>query len=87
MLKNNEVNTYYAQDRYASRNWLKNYSDSFQAVWLVYYKKYTKVPCVSYMEVVDEALCFGWIDSKVKSIDNNRYMQFFCARKPKSTWS
>lgn len=58
-----------------------------QSVWLVYFKSSTNVPSVSWSEAVDEALCFGWIDSTKKTIDKERYMQYFIRRKPNSTWS
>jgi len=61
--------------------------NSKQAVWLVYYKKKTNISSVSYNDAVDEALCFGWIDSTRKSLDHETFMQFFCRRKPNSVWS
>jgi uncharacterized protein YdeI (YjbR/CyaY-like superfamily) len=69
------------------RNWLqKNYADK-DFVWLIYNKKNSGLPTIAYSDAVDEALCFGWIDSKQKSIDENRSMQYFCKRKPNSVWS
>jgi uncharacterized protein YdeI (YjbR/CyaY-like superfamily) len=56
-------------------------------VWLIYYKVKSGKPSIRYSEAVKEALCFGWIDSKVKSLDSERYMQIFTPRKPKSVWS
>jgi uncharacterized protein YdeI (YjbR/CyaY-like superfamily) len=56
-------------------------------VWLVFSKKGSGVPSISWSEAVDEALCFGWIDSKVQSIDGARYEQYFTLRKPTSPWS
>lgn len=58
-----------------------------QSVWLVYFKSSTKIASLSWSEAVDEALCFGWIDSTKKTIDNEKYMQYFSRRKPKSIWS
>lgn len=60
---------------------------SEHSVWLVYYKLSTKIASVSWSEAVDEALCFGWIDSTKKTIDKERYMQYFSRRKPNSMWS
>jgi uncharacterized protein YdeI (YjbR/CyaY-like superfamily) len=57
------------------------------SVWLVYYKKNSGTASVEYSDAVDEALCFGWIDSKAVGIDEERYKQFFCKRKPTSVWS
>jgi uncharacterized protein YdeI (YjbR/CyaY-like superfamily) len=56
-------------------------------VWLVFYKKDSGHPSVCYADAVREALCYGWIDSKVQSIDDARYRQMFTPRKPTSAWS
>lgn len=56
-------------------------------MWLIYAKKQTGIPGITYSEAVEEALCFGWIDSRVKPIDDATYMQFFGPRKPTSGWS
>lgn len=69
------------------RTWLEKNHQSKQSVWLVYYRSSTKIPSLSWSEAVDEALCFGWIDSTKKTIDHERYMQYFSRRKPSSTWS
>ncbi len=77
----------YARDRASWRAWLEqNYRTSL-GIWLIYYKIKSGKPSVLYAEAVKEALCFGWIDSKVKSIDEERYQQIFTPRKPKSVWS
>lgn len=82
-----EIETYCPKSRADWRKWLKNNHQSKPSVWLVYFKASTKVPSISWSEAVDEALCFGWIDSTKKTIDKDRYMQYFSKRKPKSTWS
>lgn len=69
------------------RQWLKENHRSKQSVWLIYYKKKCNVPTINYSDAVDEALCFGWIDSTKKSLDEDTFMQFFCKRKPNSVWS
>jgi len=69
------------------RKWLKKHHQTKQSIWLIYYKKSSKVPSLSWSEAVDQALCFGWIDSTKKTIDEERYMQYFSKRKPKSNWS
>lgn len=69
------------------RNWLEKNHQSEQSVWLVYFKASTKIPSLSWSEAVDEALCFGWIDSTKKTIDDEKYMQYFSKRKAKSNWS
>ncbi len=77
----------YASDRQVWRQWLaQNHRTSF-GIWLIYYKVKSAQPSVQYSEAVKEALCFGWIDSKVKSLDGDRYKQIFTPRKPQSVWS
>ncbi|MES2554606.1 MAG: YdeI/OmpD-associated family protein [Bacteroidota bacterium] len=69
------------------RNWLQENHVEKQSVWLVMYKKQSGVPTVSWSEAVDEALCFGWIDSTKRSLDSERSIQYFTKRKAVSTWS
>lgn len=69
------------------RIWLMENHDKKQSVWLIFFRKSTGIPSLTWSEAVDEALCFGWIDSTKKSIDAQRYIQYFSRRKPKSTWS
>ena len=75
------------KDRQKFRQWLKTKHDKESELWLVYYKKHTGEECISYNDAVEEALCFGWIDGKVKSLDDRQYMQRFTPRKPRSIWS
>ena len=82
-----QLETSYARDRQAWRSWLKKHHRASRGVWLVYYKVKSGKPSVRYSEAVKEALCFGWIDSKVNSLDEERYKQVFTPRKPKSVWS
>lgn len=82
-----EVETYCPKSRADWRKWLKENHQSRQSVWLIYYRSSTNVPSLTWGEAVDEALCFGWIDSTKKTIDEERYMQYFSRRKPSSTWS
>ncbi|MEA5517543.1 YdeI/OmpD-associated family protein [Limnoraphis robusta] len=82
-----QLETIYASDRQVWREWLEKNHCTSEGVWLVYYKVKSSKPSIRYSEAVKEALCFGWIDSKVKSIDSERYMQIFTPRKPKSVWS
>lgn len=81
------LETIYAIDRAAWRAWLEEHCSTSAGVWLVYYKVGSKKPSIRYPEAVKEALCFGWIDSKVNAIDAERYQQIFTPRKPKSVWS
>ena len=66
---------------------MKGHHATEDEVWLVYYKKYTGKPSVTYIESVKEALCFGWIDGIKKSVDDETYMHRFTPRKPDSKWS
>jgi uncharacterized protein YdeI (YjbR/CyaY-like superfamily) len=73
--------------RKAWRAWLETHHASSSGVWLVYAKKHTGIPSLTYNDAVEEALCFGWIDSLVHPIDERLYRQVFTPRKPKSVWS
>jgi uncharacterized protein YdeI (YjbR/CyaY-like superfamily) len=84
---NDQLERYYAQNRQEWRVWLEQNAATSPGVWLVYYKKNSGKPRVAYEEAVEEALCFGWIDSRPNSLDDERYMQLFSPRKPKSPWS
>jgi uncharacterized protein YdeI (YjbR/CyaY-like superfamily) len=69
------------------RAWLDKNHAASTGIWLVFAKKHTGLPTLSYEDAVQEALCYGWIDSVVKSIDERFHMQMFTPRKPKSRWS
>jgi uncharacterized protein YdeI (YjbR/CyaY-like superfamily) len=75
------------RSRSAWRAWLQKHHDSSSGVWLVYAKKHTGIPSLSYADAVEEALCFGWIDSLVHPVDDSLYKQVFTPRKPSSAWS
>ena len=75
------------RSRRAWRAWLQKHHASSSGVWLVFAKRHTGLPSPTYPEAVEEALCFGWIDSLLKSIDHSYYMQMFTPRKAKSVWS
>lgn len=81
------VPTFYAKDQAAWRNWLAANHATTKSVWLIIYKKESGTPSVYYSEAVDEALCFGWIDSKPNKRDDESFFQFFSKRNPKSNWS
>ncbi|WP_406683075.1 YdeI/OmpD-associated family protein [Seonamhaeicola sp. MEBiC1930] len=68
-------------------DWLLNNHDNHDAVYLIFYKLEMNVPTMRWEEAVKVALCFGWIDSTVKSLGNGKRKQYFCKRKPKSSWS
>jgi len=69
------------------RKWLKLNHTKKEAVWLILYKKKSPDHNLSWSESVDEALCFGWIDSTKKTIDTEKYKQYFSKRNPISNWS
>jgi uncharacterized protein YdeI (YjbR/CyaY-like superfamily) len=77
----------YAAGRGDWRAWLVDNHDRERGAWLVLYKKGTSVPSVSYDEAVEEALAFGWIDSRANRVDDARYLQLITRRKPGSVWS
>ena len=78
---------YYAKNRTEWRSWLrKNHAVKTQ-IWLVYYNKASGRPRIPYNDAVEEALCYGWIDSTLKKIDRDRFAQRFTPRTPKSQWS
>lgn len=86
-MQKNEVEIFYPTSQTMWRKWLQENHISKQAVWLVFYNKKSELKSITWSDAVDEALCFGWIDSKKISIDNETSHQFFSKRKPKSTWS
>lgn len=78
---------YYAKDRPTWRKWLaKNHAKS-PGIWLIYYKKASGKSRVDYADAVEEALCFGWIDTTQRPRDEESSMQLFMPRKAKSNWS
>ena len=78
----------YFADRAALRAWLRTHHQSHAAIWLVYDKKRGKSErALSYDDIVEEALCFGWIDSVARGVDEKRSSVYFSPRKPGSTWS
>lgn len=83
----NQLETFYATNGKEWRDWLEKNHRTSIGVWLIYYKVKSGQPSIKYTEAVKEALCFGWIDSKVKALDAERYMQIFTPRQPKSVWS
>lgn len=86
-MQKKETETFYPTNRQEWRQWLLENHNKKQSIWLVHYNKKSNMPSVSWSEAVDEALCFGWIDSTRKSLDNDMFIQFFTKRKPRSVWS
>jgi uncharacterized protein YdeI (YjbR/CyaY-like superfamily) len=77
----------YFTNRKDWRSWLEKNYDKKKEVWLVYYKKHTGKPTIPYDDAVEEALCFGWIDSTVKHFDDEKHVQRYSPRKLRSIWS
>ena len=69
------------------RRWLAAHHDSESEVWLVFHKRHTGRTSIAYLDALDEALCFGWIDSLIRRIDDECYARKFTPRKPDSKWS
>lgn len=82
-----EIEEFYPRNKKEWRKWLMKNHITSQAVWLIMYKKQTGMPSLNWNDAVDEALCFGWIDSTARPIDGEKYKQYFTKRKPQSTWS
>ena len=82
-----QLESFSFESRARWREWLSENHDKFSGVWLVYYKKGSGTPSIVYAEAVKEALCYGWIDSKVQAIDSEKYRQIFTPRRQKSVWS
>lgn len=69
------------------RDWLQAHHQSASEVWLVFHKRHTGRPTLAYQDALDEALCFGWVDSLIKRIDDSRYARKFTPRRADSRWS
>ena len=83
----NPLNLLYVTNRKDWRAWLAKHHKSESEIWLVYYKKSSGKDRIAYNDAVEEALCYGWIDSTVKKIDTERFAQRFTPRRPKSALS
>ena len=86
-MKQTDKETFYPKSQKDWREWLEKNHDSKQSIWLVCYKKQANKPTINWSDAVDEALCFGWIDSTRKSVGDDMFIQFFTRRKPNSAWS
>lgn len=83
----NDVKTLHAKTRKEWRKWLEKNSQTEKSVWLIIYHKGSNTKSVYYEEAVEEAICFGWIDSVAHKRNEESKYQFFAQRKPKSNWS
>ncbi len=81
------METLYCRDAAEWRRWLETHGDEASEIWLIYLKKGNEDPCVTYPDSVDEALCHGWIDGRIKRIDEAKYVRRFTPRTHNSRWS
>lgn len=79
--------TLYVTTRREFRRWLELHHAASREIWLVQYKKATGKPSLPYVDAVEEAICFGWIDGLEKSMDSERYALRFSPRRPRSNWT
>ena len=77
----------YLKTREEWHQWLEKNHSTTDEVWLIYYKKPSGKPRIPYIDAVEEALCFGWIDGKIKRINEDYFIQRFTPRRPGSRWS
>lgn len=81
------MDTLYVQNRQEWRSWLQKHCADAPEVWLLYYKKSTGKPRIPQEDAIEEALCFGWIDGKIKKLNAASFAQRFTPRDAKSRWS
>lgn len=81
------MKTLYVTTRDEWRAWLEKNCNTETEVWLIFYRKCTGEPNIGYDDAVEEALCFGWIDSIIKRIDDEKYVRKFTPRRKESDWS
>ncbi|MCC8145235.1 MAG: YdeI/OmpD-associated family protein [Bacteroidales bacterium] len=81
------LKTQYFTNRKDWREWLENNFEREKEIWLIFPTKSAGKPCISYNDAVEEALCFGWIDSTVKKLDDKHKIQWFLPRKNKTYYS
>ena len=77
----------YFPDRASWRAWLEENHEDRDSIWLIFHKKNSATTSIDYESAVLEAVCFGWVDSKVHRIDDERYRQYFSKRKPTGIWN
>lgn len=69
------------------RKWLEVNSKTIDGIWMMVYKKHSGIECIPYAEAVEEALCFGWIDGKIRRINDEYFIQYYTPRRSGSRWS
>ena len=82
-----DIDALYFKNGHEWHEWLSQNHDKEKEAWLIYYKKTSGKAGISYDEALEEALCFGWIDGKLKSVDDEKYVIRYSPRKSKSLWS
>lgn len=82
-----EIETLEVKDRQAWRKWLEKHHATITEIWLVFYKRHIGIYTMSYDDAVEEAICFGWIDSLIRRLDDDRYARKMTPRKENSKWS
>jgi uncharacterized protein YdeI (YjbR/CyaY-like superfamily) len=87
MQNGEQMNTFYARDFSEWHDWLVENHQTCREIWLLFYKPESGNPSVRYEEAVEEALCFGWVDSLIKGRDEESHLRKFTPRKHGSTWS
>jgi uncharacterized protein YdeI (YjbR/CyaY-like superfamily) len=78
---------YYFKTRGEWRKWLEENGSSSDGLWMINYKMHTGRKCIPYVEAVEEALCFGWIDGKIRRINDEYFIRLFTPRRTGSRWS
>ena len=81
------MRTFLAQTVAQWRDWLAKHHDSESEVWLIFHKRHTGAHSIGYKDALDEALCFGWVDSLIKRLDDQRFARKFTPRRADSRWS
>lgn len=82
-----ELEHIYFDRRDSFRSWLEKNHNKSLGIWMIFYKKHVNTECIEYHEALEEALCFGWIDSIIKKVDDNQYLRKFTPRTNSSKWS
>lgn len=82
-----DLPSFYPPDRAAWRAWLAEHHTSAPGIWVLFFRKATGQPTITYAEAVEGALCFGWIDSRPAKLDTERHLLLFTPRKARSPWS
>ncbi len=82
-----ELEQIHFSTRESFRSWLKDNHNKSLGIWIIFYKKHVNIECITYNKALEEALCFGWIDSLIKKIDNDKYARKFTPRTNKTKWS